>query len=48
MSRVPSQSIPGMLQQTPTPPGTMRAPTGGIQRRGVAGKQPTSSEQEGK
>ena len=42
---------PGSLQQlqplTP-PPGRMPAPAGTIQRRGVEGEEPTSSEKEGK
>jgi hypothetical protein len=39
----------GSLQQTPTRPGGMVSPTpGAIQRRGVEGEPPTSSEKEGK
>lgn len=46
--RIPPGGIHGQVQQTPTPPGTMRAPTGGVMRRGVEGEQPTDSEQQGK
>lgn len=46
--RIPSGGVHGQLQQTPIPPGTMRAPTGDVMRRGVDGEQPTSSEKEGK
>lgn len=48
--RLPPGGVHGQLQQTPTPTpsGTMRAPTGGVRQRGVEGEQPTSSEQEGK
>lgn len=46
--QIPSGSLPELQQQTPTPPGTMRAPMGGVMRRGVEGEQPTASEKEGK
>lgn len=43
------KSPQGTLQQTPTTPGPMTGvPSGTIQRRGVEGEQPTSSEKEGK
>lgn len=46
--RVPPGGVHGQLQQTPAPPGTMRAPIGGVMRRGVEGEQATTSEKEGK
>ncbi len=47
--RIPPGGIHGQVQQTPTPPGTMRAPIPGtIHRRGIEGEEPTSSEKEGK
>lgn len=46
--RLPPGGVQGQLQQTPTPPGTMRPPVGGVMRRGVEGEPPTSSEREGK
>lgn len=46
---VPSGSIHGTFQQTPTTPSPQKGATSGtIQRRGIEGEQPTSSEKEGK
>ncbi|MBM2846709.1 MAG: hypothetical protein HW407_2021 [Bacteroidetes bacterium] len=49
MAIVPPGGIKGTFQQTPaTPGGTQKPTTGTIQRRGVEGDVPTSSEKEGK